>query len=294
MNNFSFISVIVPVYNAERTIGVCIESLLRQDYPKDKYEIIVVDNGSKDGTRGIVEMFKVQYFCEPARGSYAARNAGIKQAKGDILAFTDADCVADKDWLKEGAAAFADESTGCVAGAIKAFKPETYVEKYLDGMQMLSQEESSKFFGFLPYAQTANAFYRADVFKEIGLFEGGWISGGDTDLSWRMQLKTKYKIDFADKSIIYHKHRSTANELFRQAMKNGEGNALLYKKYPQHLQKRTLKQAAWIFYRLVRISLGLIFTSLRKVEAMDAAAQKKYLDNLVFLGRELGRIKGAI
>ena len=102
MNNQPFISIIVPVYNGENIIGACLKSLLAQDYPKDKYEVIAVDNNSKDKTADIIKEYSVHYLFESkVQGSYAARNTGVRHAKGEILAFTDADCVADKGWLKK-------------------------------------------------------------------------------------------------------------------------------------------------------------------------------------------------
>ena len=92
-----FVSVIVPVLNSEKTIERCITSLLDQDYPMDKYEIIFVDNGSTDHTLKILNNFNknIKILKEPIESSYRARNKGIMNTKGDIIAFTDSDCVAD-------------------------------------------------------------------------------------------------------------------------------------------------------------------------------------------------------
>jgi glycosyltransferase involved in cell wall biosynthesis len=80
-----FISVVVPVYNGDRIIGNCVESLLNQSYPKDNYEIIVVDNGSTDNTRAIIKKYPVKMLIEDSiKSSYAARNKGIKHAKGEV------------------------------------------------------------------------------------------------------------------------------------------------------------------------------------------------------------------
>jgi len=94
-------SVIVPVYNKEKIMEACIGSLLGQDYPKDKYEIIIVDNNSTDGSRSIIAKYPcVKLVCEKDQRAYAARNAGIRQAKGAVIAFTDADVEVKSDWLK--------------------------------------------------------------------------------------------------------------------------------------------------------------------------------------------------
>jgi glycosyltransferase involved in cell wall biosynthesis len=95
-NNHLSVSVIAPVFNAEQTLGLCLEKLVKQQYPKEKCEIIVVDNNSSDNSAGIIQGFDVQYlFCEK-KGPGAARNFGIRHATGEILIFIDADCLADE------------------------------------------------------------------------------------------------------------------------------------------------------------------------------------------------------
>ena len=93
------ISVIVPVRN-DRRIEECLNSLIHQDFPRDQYEILVVDNGSTDPEiPQIIQKFPVRYISEPRIGSYTARNSGIDQASGGILAFTDSDCILPATWL---------------------------------------------------------------------------------------------------------------------------------------------------------------------------------------------------
>ena len=95
-----FVSVIVPVYNDGQRIGKCIEALLIQTYPQAHFEIIIVDNGSNDNTRSVIEEHPVKLLVEDRiQSSYAARNKGIKNAKGEVIAFTDADCIPAPDWI---------------------------------------------------------------------------------------------------------------------------------------------------------------------------------------------------
>ncbi len=94
------ISVIVPVYNTAEFIDRCMTALLGQDYPESDYEIIAVDNGSSDDSRDRLARFPVTLVQEGKRGSYAARNAGVRVASGSILAFTDSDCAPRADWLR--------------------------------------------------------------------------------------------------------------------------------------------------------------------------------------------------
>ena len=325
MSNLPFVSVIVPVYNGEKTITICIDSLLSQDYPKERYEIIVVDNGSTDNIRKTIEWVSVsgdrlsantnintqtehpaspagrrtpntvdlRYIYEPVRGSYKARNTGIKQAKGETLAFTDADCVVEKNWLKKGLEGFFDNNIGCVAGTIKSYDPANYVEEYLSQREMLSQQEKPDNMPF-PYAKTANAFYRREVFDRIGLFEERWVSGGDADLSWRMQAETDYKIKFITSAVVLHKHRASLNTMFKQCFKWGIGYSLLSRKYRDRMPKRTFKQNVWILMRLFFIQMRLLpFYCLNK-DKIPKANRNRYLDYIAFTGWEMGKITGLV
>jgi glycosyltransferase involved in cell wall biosynthesis len=116
-------SVIVPTYNRKTLLGKCLDSLANQDYPSGDYEIIVVDDGSVDGTRRVVESAKkgcaaLRYFRTRHQGQGAARNVGLRKAKGEFIAFTDDDCVVEKEWLKKIEAAFRRSTADAVGGAI--------------------------------------------------------------------------------------------------------------------------------------------------------------------------------
>src|SRR5579862_2632146 len=110
-------SVVVPFYNAERTIEKCIHALMAQSYPADRYEILMVDNNSTDTSANIVRSYPaVHYLKEGKQGSYAARNNGIAAAKGTVVAFTDPDCVPREDWLEQIMRAMQVPRTSIVLG----------------------------------------------------------------------------------------------------------------------------------------------------------------------------------
>lgn len=295
MENVPFVSVVVPVYNSEATISECIESLLNQDYAKERYEIIAVDNASKDKSAPLIKGFPVAYTEERVvRSSYAARNRGIRQAQGDILAFTDADCIVSRDWLRKGVEALCEDAhIGCVAGEVRTYKPQTYVEKYLRKKDIFSQEKNAPEFP-LHYAKIGNAFYKKEVFTRIGFFEERWVSGGDADLSWRMQLETRLRIAFSHDAIVFHKHRTTLQTMFRQSMKYGIGYSLLCKKYRDKMPSKNSKQVVWVFYRLFHCLLRAIAFFFYKKESMSEEKRDAYLDSISFMGWEIGRIIGSV
>ena len=124
-----FVSIIVAAYNAEKTIGNCLKSLTSLDYPK--YEIIVVDNNSTDNTANIVRAYDVVYLLEQERGWPAARNTGVRHSKAQVIANIDADCTADKHWLKNLVRELmSDDKIGGVVGRTYVEEGDTMVEKF--------------------------------------------------------------------------------------------------------------------------------------------------------------------
>ena len=167
------ISIVIPVLNGESQIRDCVTSLINQDFQKDQYEIIVVDNGSKDNTINILTEYNehIMIVHESGKGSYIARNAGIKVSKGNIIAFIDSDCIADKNWLKElcnGPLSEVSGDIGCVVGSVIPHHGKTLVEMFSKNKDLLSQKTTLDS-NFLPYGQTANVAFRKEVFDIIGI-----------------------------------------------------------------------------------------------------------------------------
>ncbi len=113
-------SVVIPFYNSERYINECIGGLLSQTYPTERYEIIMVDNNSTDASAEIVKQYpRIKLMSEEKQGAYAARNTGLKKAKGWIIAFTDPDCIPSNDWLQKMATIMEHSGVGIVIGSRK-------------------------------------------------------------------------------------------------------------------------------------------------------------------------------
>jgi glycosyltransferase involved in cell wall biosynthesis len=112
-----FISVIVPMLNAERTLAACLDGLSAQDHPAREHEVLLVDNGSTDNSVRVARAYAgVTLSSEPTPGAYAARNHGLRAARGDVIAFTDPDCVPDRSWLSAIAAALRDPRLELLCG----------------------------------------------------------------------------------------------------------------------------------------------------------------------------------
>lgn len=229
-----FVSVVVPVYNGERTIQACIDSLMAQDYPQDLYEILIVDNNSTDRTCEIVGRCPVELLHErKVQTSYAARNTGIRHVNGEIVAFTDADCIAEGNWLRELVSPFTNPEVGGVGGQVLDAPPANIVETFLYSMKPFSGYQTESI--FLPILMTLNAAYRRDALLAVGLFNQDLYTGADIDLSWRVQLRTGAKVVHTRNAIVFHKHRVTLTGMARQLHRHGFGEILLdamYKDQP--------------------------------------------------------------
>lgn len=232
MSKLPAVSIIIPVYNAASTLALCLDSIQRLNYPKNAFEVIVVDNGSDDGSDRIARNYDVLLLYETTiQSSYQARNTGIAKANGNLIAFTDSDCIVSEDWLSNLAGYWNDRTIGCFAGDILSYEPNTMVEKFSDRFGILSQSGLLNH-PYMPYTATANTAYRREVFDIIGLFNPHLYSGGDADIAWRMQKHTEFKIKFIPRAQIYHKHRTDIVGLYKQFKRYEYGRLLLHEIYP--------------------------------------------------------------
>ena len=207
------VSIIIPVINNPIGIKTLIQSLKSQDYPTNRFEVIIVDNGSTDDTFKIVKnkIINFKNFHLVAenimRGSYAARNRGILISKGKILAFTDSDCVPNNNWVSEGIKGLLsssyDSGGGKVSFTFQRQKPN--VHELFDSSQRLNQEyyvsESN-------FAITANLFIYRNVFYEIGMFDENLISSGDKEFGNRLH-QNNIKITYMPHAIVQHPAKTT-------------------------------------------------------------------------------------
>jgi glycosyltransferase involved in cell wall biosynthesis len=207
-----FISVIIPVWNSPSLIRECLEALEAQTYPRDAYEVLVVDNGSTDATPDVVrEMPIASLLIEPSPGSYSARNLGISGARGTYVAFTDADCLPDPDWLEAGArAAQAHPSAAVLAGKI---------DLYRIGDGRTACENYERLFAFNQavnvrngVAVTANWMSPVETIVAAGSFNSALKSGGDYDLSSRLS-RAGGKIVYVEDMRVRHPVRGSFSEL---------------------------------------------------------------------------------
>lgn len=219
------ISVVIPVLNGGRGILDTLDALARQE-GAEEHEVLVVDNGSSDGTPDRVAAHPVapRVLHEPARGPYAARNLGLHESTGEVIAFTDADCLPDPRWLRAGAdalAAGADLAGGAIVQEPTGPRPSLW-ERY-DRATYLRQEDYVRDQRF---AATANLFVRRAVFDAVGAFRPELVASGDLELGWRA-CDAGFRLVYAPDARVRHRPRTTLRDTWRLHRKLGSGFAEL-------------------------------------------------------------------
>jgi cellulose synthase/poly-beta-1,6-N-acetylglucosamine synthase-like glycosyltransferase len=232
------VSIIIPVHNGRDTIDQCIESLLSQEYPHDSYEIIVVDNNSNDNTSQVVKSYPVKLLFEKKQSAYAARNTGVRQARGDFVAFTDADCVTDPKWLFQLVNKFTNDTIVGVAGKIKPYPNQSLVAEFLgDYIRHINPSITEPL-----SVPGGNVAYRRKALISVGGFNDSLFGGGDVDLSWRIQVETGGTIVYNPEAIVYHKYTSTIKGLMKQYHRYGMNEIIITTIHKgQHYHQRTPK-----------------------------------------------------
>ena len=228
------VSVIIPVYNNPNGLKRLLASLVGQDFPKGQYEVIVADNASTDSSQDIAQAYARNYprlvknvSEDKIQSSYAARNRGIQIAQGEILAFTDSDCVPCESWLAEGCKVLEKNNASMVAGKIEfTFQnSEPNIWEYFDAAGKLNQESYVENAGF---GATANLFVRKTMFDRYGLFLSELESGGDYEFGRRLTQSGEVLL-FAESALVYHPARSGFRRKLSKSKRIAEGQRNLAK-----------------------------------------------------------------
>ena len=209
-----FVSVIVPVFNDPVALRRCLQAIENQTYRSDCYEVIVVDNASSEPLRSLIEEFPhavAEY--EAAPGSYPARNRGIARARGDVLAFTDADCIPDSGWIAAGIERIGEDGF-LVGGRIDVFpkhEPRPNAVELYEMLYAFAPEDHAQ----AGFASTANLFTRRAVFDDVGLFDPALKSFGDVIWTSRA-VSAGYGLRFSDFARVRHPARRSLYHLYRR------------------------------------------------------------------------------
>jgi glycosyltransferase involved in cell wall biosynthesis len=223
------VSVIVPVYNAAGALPRLVASLRAQDYPRDRFEIILVDNNSTDGSGDVIRGFRdvVGLSQTKWQGPGATRNVGIEKASGEMLAFIDADCWAHPKWLGTGVRALVDGGLDRVAGHVEfVLSPYPNIYEIYDAAINFRQTD----FVSGGWCGTGNLFTPKSLFDDIGLFDPALISCEDTEFGMRASRAEK-SLGFAPDAVVYHYARTSLWSLVKKWIRTEYGAAQVWKRH---------------------------------------------------------------
>src|SRR5919108_222815 len=241
-------SVIVPTYNRPRQLTACLAALARLDYPRDRFEVIVIDDGGNAPLDNLLATFgetiEVKLLRQSNGGPASARNTGAARAQGQFLAFTDDDCCPAPDWLRALAKCFAREPGSALGGSVinglsgNACSTAThllisYLYNYYN-----ARSDSARFFTCNNFAVPANRF------SSIGGFDSSFDFGEDREFCHRW-LRHGYRMVYVPDAVVFHRHALTFREFLRLHSNYGRGThryrAMLAQRNGDHIQLEPLR-----------------------------------------------------
>lgn len=256
------LSVIIPAYNSEKTLFSCLESLDDQSLSKQDYEVIVVDDGSTDSTAKIANKFNIKYIYQTNQGPASARNRGVESALGDIILFTDSDCIPDHNWIQQMTRPFSDPDVVAVKGAYKTRQRELAARfaqaEFEDRYDLLKKSST------IDMIDTYSAAFRKGIFLNIGGFDQSFpvANNEDTDLSYRLAAKG-YKMVFNQGGFVYHTHPDSFLKYLKLKFRRGFWRMVVYRRYPDKAVKDSYTPAVIkIQTMLMALSLTLFLLAL--------------------------------
>lgn len=241
------VSIIIPTHNRARLLVAALKSLAKLDYPKEKLEIVVVDDGSIDETQKEVKKlikdfpFALWCFYQDKKGISEAKNLGIKNSKGEIVVSTDDDCLFEKDWLKKIIKPFNNPKVGSVGGPDKAYKLDSNLAKAVSfafssfigsgGIHgRVAKVRLGKF-----YPMGCNMAILRKALGKVGLFELRLQPGEDTDLNHRIE-RAGYKLVYAPDAFVWHRSRGSFRGLIRRFYKRGFARVEIIRKHREYAE----------------------------------------------------------
>lgn len=300
--NLPFVSIIVPALNCATDVKGFADAIRQQDYPPDRFEVIVVDNGSTDNTFESIRTSGLIALQRMERGRARALNTGIGAARGEIILTTDLSCRPEPHWISCVVQTFAAHpKAGCIAGEIKLLKTlDNTVIKFQERSNYMSPllALNRTHFPFMPFADGANASFRKRVFDEIGGFEESFIKAADVEICYRMFLYTNYTLVFNRKALVWEPGEPSLRALLHQRFRMGIGWNLMCLKYPAlYAPQRPasnarntywqLRQEIVSILRLLALNLRALFG--RNHEAAIDANIRQLMSWFQWYGRHYGR-----
>lgn len=259
MQDFPFVSIVVPVYNAKDTLRRTIGSVLNQDYPLERYEVIIVDDGSTDGSIELIRDLGIKLIKQNNQGAASARNTGISNTRGEIIIFLDSDCVVSNDWIRLHVREHrVNNAIGCIGGAFAFPKLTTcnffeLCDYYSSWYEQNPKCPPSFNYEYLP---STNISFRKAVLEKIGGFAANLKTGEDVEICQRIRNEGK-QILFRPHIQIYHYGRRTLFDFLKHHYGWGR-HAPLVRKYGSGLRFNFLFRPSlfWAVCLFLPIAVG--------------------------------------
>lgn len=219
-------SIVVPAYNAANTLNECLEACLAQTTP---VQVILVDDGSTDETASIAKSYPIEYVRQDNAGPAAARNFGARAAKAGVVAFTDSDCVPERDWIEKLLAGF-KYGAAAVGGAYGIANPESLLSRIIHAEIQLRHARLS---GEVDFLGSFNVAYDREKFWDVGGFDEDFeaASAEDNDLAYRVADRG-HTLRFTGEAVVRHYHPERLIPYLRTQARHGYWRMKLYAKHP--------------------------------------------------------------
>jgi len=238
------ISIVIPVKDRAGELQRCLTSLSCLNYPQEKLQIIVVDDGSSDESPLVARQFRALLVPSggTGRGPAAARNVGASMASGDILAFIDSDCTASKEWLNDLIPAFNNPTMAAVGGQVDGMCSESAVDRYesiMSSLSLGSRERTGSGGNDTFYLPSCNLLVRRTAFRSAGGFKDSMHVGEDVDLTWRLRDKG-WTISYLPAGNVLHEHRSSIRSFMSRRFDYGTSEGMLQLLHPQRRKQMVM------------------------------------------------------
>ena len=289
------VSLVIPTRDRRDFLARILESIRKVDYPRQKCQVIIVDDGSTDNTADLVKEvslnfpFQISYYYQPSKGIAAARNKGGKRAWGEVMVFLDDDCGFETDWLKKLIEHLNSPEVGAVGGPDREFREASFMARCIDwtitsfmGTGNVRGKKGLRIAKYYP--RSYNMAVPRRVFLKVGGFDASLLFGEDVELSYRIK-KAGYILRFAPEAFVWHGRRKSLGSFIRQIFIRGSTRVELIKRHRALLELAYLIPVfivvfipllvGFSFFLLlpwrVTIALGVIYLGLLFLDGVRAA-----------------------
>jgi len=260
-----FVSVIIPMYNAASYVGRCLRSVLEQDYPPERVEIIVGDGASTDSSAAVVRSFvreypRIRLLSNPMRRVCHALNIGIRDSRGDVVIFVGCRGVLAPDFIRRSVENLRKVKEAAVVGGVPRMTRDSFLEKAIGLALSCPFGVGTARYRYATEPQFTDTVqfgaYRRKIFDEIGLADEDMIFADDDELNWRI-VKAGHKIFMNPEINFLYYPRKSICALFRQYFGYGRGRAMAVKKHPDQLRLKHIIPSVFVLFLIAGVVVSL-------------------------------------